>query len=131
MSTAQMITSSPQSDAALSGPLSEAIDQLLACAASCAICAEACLHEDDPRSQVDCISSNSDCADVCMATARVLGRASAGLSAMARLQVEACIEACRTCGDECDRHASHMEHCAICRDACRECERLCQALLSS
>jgi hypothetical protein len=37
MSTAQMITSIPQSDASLSGPLSEAIDQLLACAASCAI----------------------------------------------------------------------------------------------
>jgi hypothetical protein len=98
MSTAQTITNIPQSDASISGPLSEAIDQLLACAASCAICAEACLREDDPRSRVDCISSNSDCADVCMATARVLGRASAGLSAMAQLQVEACIEACRTCG---------------------------------
>ena len=100
MSTAQTITNIPQSDASISGPLSEAIDHLLACAASCAICAEGCLREDDPRSQVDCISSKSDCADVCMATARVLRRANAGLSSMAQLQVEACIEACRTCGDE-------------------------------
>jgi len=44
---------------------------------------------------------------------------------MLRTMLEACALACRTCGDECARHASQREHCAISAEACRDCERLC------
>jgi hypothetical protein len=48
-----------------------------------------------------------------------------------RASVEACATACRVCGDECDRHASHHEHCRLCAESCRRCEEACRALLAA
>jgi hypothetical protein len=44
--------------------------------------------------------------------------------------LEACIQACRSSGDECDRHAQAFEQCRICAEACRRCERACLDLLA-
>jgi hypothetical protein len=34
--------------------------------------------------------------------------------------LEACVAICKSCGDECERHARHHEHCRVCEQACRQ-----------
>ena len=71
-----------------------------------------------------------DCVDVCAATAGVIGRQTDCDANVARPLLEACVAICKSCGDECERHA-HMPHCRICAEACRRCERACQQLLDA
>jgi hypothetical protein len=111
--------------------LARTIDSLLACAEACTACADACLSEDMVADLRKCIRSNLDCADICAATARVLSRHTGYDANVTRHQLEACVAACRSCGDECERHAGMHEHCRICADACRACEAACQELLSA
>jgi hypothetical protein len=47
------------------------------------------------------------------------------------LQLQACAQACRSCADECGRHAKHMEHCRICAEACRRCAEACDAMVAA
>ena len=42
-----------------------------------------------------------------------------------RRMIDACAVACRTCAEECERHAQMHMHCKHCAEACRECERAC------
>ena len=37
--------------------------------------------------------------------------------------LQACLEACSACGDECEKHGRMMAHCKVCADACRACLR--------
>jgi hypothetical protein len=46
------------------------------------------------------------------------------------IQLESCVAICRSCGDECERHA-HMPHCQVCAEACRRCDHVCQELLAA
>jgi hypothetical protein len=41
------------------------------------------------------------------------------------------MEACRACGEECERHATMMEHCRVCAAECRRCELACRAFLDN
>jgi len=45
--------------------------------------------------------------------------------------LESCVAICRSCGDECERHAKMHAHCRVCAEACRRCEQACQALLDA
>jgi hypothetical protein len=45
--------------------------------------------------------------------------------------LQACATACRSCADECGRHAQMHEHCRVCAQACRRCEQSCQELIST
>ena len=38
---------------------------------------------------------------------------------------------CKSCGDECERHARMHEHCRVCAEACRHCEQACRELLDA
>jgi hypothetical protein len=78
-----------------------------------------------------CIRTDADCADVCAATGRVLSRHTGYDAALTRAVLEACATACRSCGDECEQHASMHEHCRVCAEACRRCEQACRDLLGS
>ena len=111
--------------------LSQCIDECYACAATCTLCADDCLSEDDVDSLRKCIRLNLDCADVCTAAGRVAARQTEYDANVTRAILEACAQACRSCGDECERHADHHEHCRICADECRRCEEACRALLSA
>jgi hypothetical protein len=42
----------------------------------------------------------------------------------------ACVAICKSCGDECERHA-RMPHCRVCTEACRRCEQACRELLDA
>jgi hypothetical protein len=112
-------------------PLAAAIETLVECANTCTQCADACLSEQDVASLVKCIRLNLDCADMCAATSRVLSRQTEYDANVSRPQLQACIAACRSCGDECAQHADHMQHCRVCADSCRQCEQACQTVLAA
>lgn len=111
--------------------LARTIEALVECANTCTQCADACLSEQDVASQVKCIRLNLDCADVCTATSRVVSRQTEYDANLTRAQLEACIAACKSCGDECEGHAEHMAHCRVCAETCRRCEAACRELLAS
>jgi hypothetical protein len=69
----------------------------------------------------------------CETAGRVLSRQLRTDAQLLGSLLEACSQACRSCGDECERHGRemNMEHCRACADACRCCEQACQELRSS
>ncbi|PZR52982.1 four-helix bundle copper-binding protein [Xylanimonas oleitrophica] len=111
--------------------LAAAVDAAVACAQACTACADACLAEDMVADLRRCVRNDLDCADVCDTTARVLSRQTGDDGGVRRAVLEACITACRACGDECESHASMHEHCRVCAEACRACEQACRDLLGA
>ena len=102
------------------------------CTEACTQCADDCLSEQNVQELVKCIRLNLDCADVCATTGRVVSRQTGYDANVTRAVLQACIAACRSCGDECERHAAHgMEHCRVCAEECRRCEQACQDLLAA
>ncbi|MFG3299239.1 four-helix bundle copper-binding protein [Micromonospora chersina] len=78
-----------------------------------------------------CIRTNLGCADICTTTSRVLSRHTVDDANISRSLLQACVTACRSCGDECASHTYQHEHCKVCADACRACEPACQDLLDT
>jgi Domain of Unknown Function (DUF326) len=113
------------------GVLAAAIDALSDCAQACTADTEADLNEQNLAEMVTCIRLCLNCADVCVATMGVVTRQGVYDHHVARPLLEACIAICKSCGDECARHAPHMPHCRVCEQACRRCERACQELLGA
>lgn len=103
-----------------------AIEAAMECAQSCFSCADACLGEDDVKMLVRCIRLNLDCAEMCETFARSACRLTEPDVAYLSAQAELCALICRSCGDECEKHAKKMEHCRLCAEACRACEAECQ-----
>ena len=125
-----MLDTYPRSFQLDADQLAQTIDMLVDCANTCTQCADACLAEGDPD-LARCIRRNLDCADICNTTSRVVSRQTEYDADVTRPLLEACIAACRSCGDECERHADHMEHCRICAEQCRSCEEACRSLLAA
>ena len=107
------------------------IETCIECAQACTACADADLSEQRVAHLTKCIRTNLDCADICATTSRVLSRRTAYDANVTRAVLEACAVTCRACGDECDLHATHHEHCRVCADVCRRCEKACCDLLAS
>jgi Domain of Unknown Function (DUF326) len=110
--------------------LAAAIDALNDCAQACDADNAADLSEQNVAEMVTCIRLCLDCVDVCTATAAVIGRLTNYDAGVTRPLLESCVAICRSCGDECERHA-HMAHCRVCAEACRRCERACRELLAA
>lgn len=108
--------------------LGSTIDALMQCGEACTACADACLSEGMVAEMTKCIRTNLDCADICGTTARVLSRHTGYDANISQAMLDACVVACRTCAEECQRHAMSAEHCRICADACRSAEQACQAM---
>jgi hypothetical protein len=123
--------------------LAAAIDALAVCQQTCVACADACLGEDVPAEMRSCITSDLNCADLCLTTLRVLSRQTAYDARITRAVLTACVEVCAVCAEECEQHGEHgsaraasavaegMAHCRVCAEACRACEEACRALLDS
>jgi uncharacterized protein DUF326 len=111
--------------------LARCIEACYECAQACNACADDCLSEEDVADLVKCIRLNEDCADVCLVAGRVANRQTEYDANVTRAVLEACAQTCGSCGDECERHASHHEHCRICAEACRRCEQACRELLDA
>lgn len=109
--------------------LAEALDAMNDCRQACIADVDADLSEPDLAEMVKCIRLCLHCADVCTATSDVASRLGEYEPDVLTPLLEACVASCKSCGDECERHA-HMEHCRICADACRRCEGACRQLLA-
>jgi hypothetical protein len=101
------------------------IEECYDCAQICTSCADACIAEDMVAQLRQCIRLNLDCTDICLATGALASRRTGSNELMLRMALELCAQACRLCGEECQRHANHHEHCRICAEACQRCERAC------
>ncbi|WP_225997007.1 four-helix bundle copper-binding protein [Myceligenerans pegani] len=128
MKTAAMVETYPKSINLDRTQLAGVVDRIIECAQACTACADACLSEDTVAELTKCIRTNLDCADICETTARVLSRHTGYDANISRSLLDACITACQTCGDECERHAGTHEHCRVCAEACRSCESACREL---
>ncbi len=111
--------------------LAKTIDAVFECTQTCTACAAACLAEEHVKDLVKCIRLNLDCADVCEMTGRVISRPVEYDAAISRAVLEACVQACKSCGDECEAHGTNMEHCRVCAESCRRCEEACRDLLAA
>jgi hypothetical protein len=131
MYTQEIIGAHPDVRGIVNKTLIAAIDEMYACVQACTSCADGCLAEQRVTELRQCIRLNLDCADVCAATATLASRRTGSDEDVLRKMLDACITACRFCGEECRRHASHHEHCRICADVCRTCEAACQQALRS
>ena len=126
----QMFETHPVNPSSDHATVIECITACYACTEACNACADACLGENKVAEMVQCIRDCNDCADVCLATARIMSRFTRTNFTLAGAQLRACIQACETCGTECEKHAPHMEHCRVCAEACRRCAEACRALLA-
>jgi hypothetical protein len=111
--------------------LAGAIDALNDCAQACAADVEANLREPNLADMVRCIRFCLDCTDVCRSTAAVLSRRTCEDTRLARLLLEACVATCKSCGDECQRHARMHSHCRVCEESCRRGEEASRLLLAA
>ncbi len=131
MTTKQMLKTHPSGAYVDTDALTEVIDSCLECVQACTACADACLGEGNVEMLAHCIRLDLDCADICDATAKILSRQVAFEPEMARPVVEACARAVKLCGDECEQHADHHEHCRVCMGSCRRCEEACNRVLQA
>lgn len=120
-----MSSSHPRVHGQVNDALIRATELCFDCAQACTACADACLGEEMLAELRQCIRLNLDCADICVATGMLGTRHTGSDDKVIELMLSACAEACRSCGDECARHAGRHDHCRICADVCRSCERAC------
>ena len=111
--------------------LAECIQSAMDCHQSCVTCADACLAGPKVEQMRHCIRLNQDCADICVASTNVMSRMTEPDWSVMRAQVEALLNACRSNGAECEKHASEQKHCAVCAESCRRCEQACQRMLEA
>jgi hypothetical protein len=131
MHAQQMIASHPHVKGDTNDALIRCVEECYSCAQACTSCADACAGEQTVQQLTQCIRLNLDCADVCKATGAVGTRRTGSNEEVIRQMLRACETACRLCGEECERHASQHEHCRICAEVCRGCERACAEALRS
>jgi hypothetical protein len=125
----QLLDTYPGTVSADAGLLAAAIDALSDCAQACIADVDADLSERDLAEMVTCIRLCLACTDVCTATLGVVSRQAEPDAAVTRPLLEACVAICKSCGDECERHGRHHDHCRVCAEACRRCEQACRELL--
>jgi hypothetical protein len=111
--------------------LAAAIDAMNDCAQACAADNAADLSEPHLADMARCIRRCMDCADVCTAAAAVTSRLVEYDPRVLRPLLESCVAVCRSCAEECERHAPRHAHCRVCAEACRRCETAGQALLTA
>jgi hypothetical protein len=101
------------------------IDALNQCALDCIHCEVACIEEDNVHELVRCIRLDRECSETCLFTAKML----AADSELSRDILNLCARICDMCGEECEKHASHMKHCRICSESCRMCAEECRSFV--
>lgn len=120
----KMLAAHPSPHANLPG-LAVMVEECFSCAAACESCADACLAESKPDMLRRCIQLNQVCSDVCLATGRAAVKMNLDQPGLTQALYIACVEACKACGDECQRHAKMHEHCRLCAEACYACAEAC------
>jgi hypothetical protein len=107
------------------------VEECLNCAQTATACADACLADSERADLTQCVGIAANCADVAAATARVVSRRTGFDAKLTEAVLQACVEACRACYDECRRHALDHEYCRICGLACERCAHACRKVLTA
>jgi uncharacterized protein DUF326 len=126
----QMLDAHPVAVTVDADLLAATIDAVSDCAQACTADTDADLSEQNLAEMVTCIRLCLNCTDICTATAGVISRLAGYDPGATRPLLQACAAICKSCGDECERHAG-MPHCRVCAEACRRCERACRELLDA
>ncbi len=129
MHVREMISSHPHVVGSTADALLACIEACYDCAQTCTSCADACVAEETVAELRQCIRLNLDCADICVATGAMASRRTGSNREVLRAAIETCADACRICGEECERHAQMHEHCRVCAETCRRCEDACNQAL--
>jgi hypothetical protein len=97
------------------------------CEQICAACSTHCaeLVAQGRKEHLRTLRTCQDCATTCAAAAKIV----AAKGPFADLICTACADACKRCGDECDKFKDDpmMKRCA---DECRRCEKACRDMLA-
>ena len=101
------------------------------CSITCNACADACLSEKRVEEMRECIRLDLDCAAICTAAGSIVSRMTRPHKASMEALLTACVEACRVCEAECEKHAAIHAHCRVCAEACHAGAAACTALLSA
>ena len=95
------------------------------CARQCETCSAHCakMIADGRKEHLATLRLCQDCAAVCSAASRVVARD----GPMSDLICSACAEACKRCGDACEKQSADpiMKRCA---EECRNCEKACREM---
>src|SRR6266498_2599545 len=105
----QMLDTYPHTFNVDAGVLAATIDAVSDCAQACTADTDADLSEQNLAEMVTCIRLCLNCTDICTATAGVISRLAEYDPGTTRPLLQACAAICKSCGDECERHA-HMPH---------------------
>lgn len=106
----------------------------MACAKACDDCARMCdacgahcvkLVADGKKDHLTTLQTCQDCATACSAASCITARS----GPFADLICTACAEACKRCGEACDKHKDDPKMKA-CADECRKCEKACRDMLT-
>lgn len=127
----EIMQTHPGTTSPVSTALVQCIEACFDCAQTTVACADACLAEPHVGELVQCIRINLECSDICTATGRLLSRRLPSDQLIWDRQIEAAAVTARLCAEECEMHMARHEHCRVCADACRKCERACNALLAA
>jgi len=96
------------------------------CARFCDLCANHCakLISEGKKEHLHTLKTCQDCSEICTAASRVVAK----FGPFSDLICTACADACKRCGDECEKHQSDpmMKKCA---EECRKCEKACRDML--
>lgn len=125
----QMFQSHPARFNFQSDEFASCVQSLATCAQTCTSCADSCLAEENVKGLVACIRANLDGADICGAAVKILCRQTESKTEFVHALLGTLMQSLRDCADECEKHATHHEHCRLCALACRTCEERCQVLL--
>lgn len=97
------------------------------CQKECDSCAAHCANmlAEGKKDHLRSLRTCQDCATHCSAAACIVARK----GPFADLICKACAEACKRCGNECEKFKedAHMRKCA---ESCRKCENACREMLS-
>jgi hypothetical protein len=127
----QMLDVCPRALSVDTGLPAVTLEALTDCTQACVADSDCDLGEQNVIEMVTCIRLYLDCADVCTVTAAVLSRQAEYDPIVTEPLLGVGAAACRSCGDECGRHARMHEHCRVCAEACRRCQRACRELLDA
>jgi len=108
-------------------------DHFMACAKACDDCARMCdscgahcakMIADGKKDHLTTLQTCQDCATTCSAASCITARS----GPFADLICTACAEACKRCGDACEKHKDDAKMKA-CADECRKCEKACRDMI--
>lgn len=112
------------------------VTPFLECAKVCDDCARVCnecnnhcarlVVEGQKHHQVT-MRTCQDCAAICAVTSAILARE----GPLSSTTLAACAQACKRCGDECEKHGADDPVMKRCMEECRRCEKACLEMLKS